>query len=678
MKKGILLFFAILNFAWVIGQSAPKVDGQTLPKVEQPTVPKITGAKSFGFAYQIQDKVPLVSGIISRGPAANAGLKRGDIITSVNEVRYPMDDTSLIVKSFAEAKDKSTFMVNRNGKSVQVVITKMERSSFMNVCISGNCKNGTGTFVDKDGHEYNGQFSNGSKVGTGKMTYNNGSVYDGQWAADRREGAGKLVYGNGDQYDGNWNMDDFSGEGTYSFKNGETYQGKWKAGKRDGNFIHYVKSTKETYIEVFKDGVLVSSKKEGGGVVPAPTNKNAVFEKIDYTNGDRYEGYVVGKKKEGFGKYTFKAGGYYEGNFSNDKINGFGKYDDGRGTVYEGNWKDEIKDGKGTETDEYGSVTQGNWVNGKLHGKIITTRKKDSETLYILEQQYAEGKMVGDAKASYPNGDVYVGEFAWGGPNGTGQFTYKNGDVEKGNFEDGKKMGLIEFKPKNGKSVTQYYRKNIVVGTYANGKLTFNNGDIFEGKFEKGLEEGPGKLITRTETISGNWRKGLLQGRAYSILKEDRSEIIYEYRDGQITSESFNPKKFIAQLVKFTENPRDKFQYLLVERRDNSYSVNEKLNGFINCSVKNYSAKISSTGIEKWVYVAETQNMTKPEALAMCTKLEGLFDKAKFSATYKKDVPYNVVTRRLVSYDFDDKLPPITLDAYGSDEIWTVTVSITK
>ena len=680
------------------------------------------GQKSFGFGYKLDNNKVVVTVVFSYGPSSKAGLQKEDIIAKLNNVDFSTLDTSSVNKTFIDANDNSAFVINRNGKTLKLSITKLDRSSFLNVCLLGNCQNGKGVFVDKDGNEYNGNFSIGSKDGIGKMRFTSGGMYEGNWSMNRYNGKGKEVLKNGDSYEGNFINGYYNGEGIYTSLSGITYTGLFNKGKFDG-LIKQVYNDEVTTV-IYKDGVFVSSTKENK-IVPQNTNPNAVYVKDQkYTDGSSYSGYVVngmldgygvynytsgnvyegefimGKKngvgkyiytsgdvyegefkmgkKNGVGKYIYKSGAMYDGHWENDKMNGFGKYDNGKKEIYEGNFKDNIKDGQGKNYTKFGNVTEENWANGKLNGKSTATIYDKEVIEYTLIQDYVDGKVTGTSKVIYPNADVYEGPWQYGSASGFGQYTYKNGDVAKGNFWSGKKMGLFEIKTKKGKQITQYFSNDTLAGTYSNAKLIYLNGDVFEGIWKEGLQDGPGKLTTKTEILTGNWVRGYLQGRVTSILKADESTTAYVYRDGIVVSESLNAKKFTAQIIKLVDNPTDEFKNIRLNENNNSYQVNEKLNGFVDCVIDYYSPRISSTGKSKWVYKAETEGITKAQALQLCKTLEDIFAKIKFNSATQKDIEYDVDTRRLINYSFKNMPPFINVDAGGDEKFWTVTIRINK
>lgn len=57
-------------------------------------------------------------------------------------------------------------------------------------CVSGNCQNGFGTYVYRDGNRYVGTFVDSKPQGNGEITYRNGDRYEGQLAAGYFEGYG--------------------------------------------------------------------------------------------------------------------------------------------------------------------------------------------------------------------------------------------------------------------------------------------------------------------------------------------------------------------------------------------------------------------------------------------------------------------------------------------------------
>lgn len=89
---------------------------------------------------------------------------------------------------------------------------------------------------------------------------------------------------------------------------------------------------------------------------------------IEWANGDRYEGAMVGGKKHGKGIFTWSNGQRYDGEWTDDLINGKGVMQFTNGDRYEGTFKDGEPHGTGTYTVRNGDFYTGAWVNGNKHG----------------------------------------------------------------------------------------------------------------------------------------------------------------------------------------------------------------------------------------------------------------------------------------------------------------------
>lgn len=90
-------------------------------------------------------------------------------------------------------------------------------------CQNGNCINGFGTYIFKQGDHYEGSFTNGLPHGNGIVNY-----------------------ANGDRYEGSMINGSFGGYGTYYESNGAIYQGHWENGKYMGNRASVQQATAAT------------------------------------------------------------------------------------------------------------------------------------------------------------------------------------------------------------------------------------------------------------------------------------------------------------------------------------------------------------------------------------------------------------------------------------------------
>lgn len=80
-------------------------------------------------------------------------------------------------------------------------------------CVEGNCENGRGTYIYKDGAaKYTGSFKNSQPEGDGVIYYANGERYKGAWALGSFNGKGTLFLTDGTQVTGYWKDGTFMGE----------------------------------------------------------------------------------------------------------------------------------------------------------------------------------------------------------------------------------------------------------------------------------------------------------------------------------------------------------------------------------------------------------------------------------------------------------------------------------
>ncbi len=87
--------------------------------------------------------------------------------------------------------------------------------------------------------------------------------------------------------------------------------------------------------------------------------------KVEWRNGNRYEGPVMNNQLTGKGKFTWSNGDRYEGEMVNAEPHGQGTYYFKGGDRYRGAWNNGRKDGQGRYTFEDGSYWEGQYVNDR-------------------------------------------------------------------------------------------------------------------------------------------------------------------------------------------------------------------------------------------------------------------------------------------------------------------------
>jgi len=153
------------------------------------------------------------------------------------------------------------------------------------VCLSGNCREGEGVLLRRDGVLYLGTFRQGRMQGRGRAEYPNGGRYRGEWEAGQRHGTGFFLALDGGRAKGCWEADGLldkpcpvveplpeladkpfvlpvagciqgdctGGQGTYLYKNGARYSGQFQAGKPHGQG-EWIGPDGERYVGAFRQG----------------------------------------------------------------------------------------------------------------------------------------------------------------------------------------------------------------------------------------------------------------------------------------------------------------------------------------------------------------------------------------------------------------------------------------
>ncbi|GAB3807779.1 hypothetical protein GCM10028819_45350 [Spirosoma humi] len=106
------------------------------------------------------------------------------------------------------------------------------RSSATVGCVSGDCEDGTGTFVYPTRERYVGEFEEGDKHGEGVEYYADGKLkYKGNFRDNLRSDYGVYYYRNGDKYAGWFQKNIPNGKGTYYFADGDKLVATFKNGQ---------------------------------------------------------------------------------------------------------------------------------------------------------------------------------------------------------------------------------------------------------------------------------------------------------------------------------------------------------------------------------------------------------------------------------------------------------------
>lgn len=275
-------------------------------------------------------------------------------------------------------------------------------------CLSGDCKNGIGTYKYPSGAKYTGHFTNGEISGVGVCYYTDGSKYQGEWLARYPEG-----------------------KGTKTYADGTVRTGLWKKGKPVD---------------------------ESGKVLAEYIAKKKEERQNDDT--DVQSGCLSGDCQNGQGVFAYPDGSKYEGHFREGKFQGSGTFFFGNGDRYVGNFKENYPNGYGTRFLKDGSQEIGEWKQGEFVGASLVQSGKVGCVSGDCEN--------GQGTYVYKEGAAkYVGSFQHDLPHGYGVCTYANGDRYEGEWTEGAFEGQGALALRDGTIVTGYWRAGEYLGKEA-------------------------------------------------------------------------------------------------------------------------------------------------------------------------------------------------------------------
>jgi len=145
-------------------------------------------------------------------------------------------------------------------------------------CLTGNCENGRGVYIYKDGAaKYIGSFKN--------------SLPDGD---------GVVYYSNGERYKGEWTLGNFSGKGALFLMDGTEVKGFWKDGTYMGNADPNAPkvATEDTTNQLDLNAIREATEMKVWAVIIGISSYNHM-PTLRYTDDDAYRMYAFLKSPEG-------------------------------------------------------------------------------------------------------------------------------------------------------------------------------------------------------------------------------------------------------------------------------------------------------------------------------------------------------------------------------------------
>lgn len=298
---------------------------------------------------------------------------------------------------------------------------------------------------------------------------------------------------------------------------------------------------------------------------------------------------------DGNGKMEYPNGDLYEGQWANNTRHGYGVLECSDGSSYIGAFRHGDKDGAGEEVYADGTVFAGMFRNGLRHG-VGRIRVKSSGD--VVDGVFVDGKLEGLVTVTYGHGDLFIGRFRNGVPHGEGVYTQvESGDTYTETFQSGRcVLGVLEphedpvgelgkyssvleaweapdwgdggvlATPRQVCTVKYQTSRDTYVGGWrreasgsnrrgvreGKGRLEYHaSGEVYEGDFVGDLREGYGELWFRAPAVaealevidspdpSVHARHPIVYRGAFHLDLQDGEGSI-EYSDGTVTHQFFS------------------------------------------------------------------------------------------------------------------------------------------
>lgn len=247
--------------------------------------------------------------------------------------------------------------------------------------------------------------------------------------------------------------------------------------------------------------------------------------KLEYTNGDSYEGECVNETRHGRGRHECATGDVYDGVWRDDKRHGRGKMTFASGLMYEGDWEDDKTCGRGACTYVNGDAYDGEWKNDHRWG--------------WGSQRFA-------------NGDAYEGEWVDDVIEGRGLYTFADGATFNGTTLSGSRVrgrfahkdDSVEYDGEWKNDLRHGRGKFVLAGAYkyigqwqddfrhGRGKCEFADGSSYDGEWVNDEFHGQGELKTAIYDYVGAFESGKRHGNGVCKFTDQTCEYRGEYQDG--------------------------------------------------------------------------------------------------------------------------------------------------
>lgn len=229
----------------------------------------------------------------------------------------------------------------------------------------------------------------------------------------------------------------------------------------------------------------------------------------------------------------------YVGQFvrnDDDTVTGTGRVEWKNGDVYEGPLTRSQRQGVGEIRWAGGQRYQGEWVSDRATGKGLMVFANGNQ----FDGTLVDGQPEGEGKLTYASGDVYTGQIRQGLPHGRGSYVWMSGQRYEGDWVNDKPQGRGRMRFANGNQYEGQMAAGLPQGA---GRMVFPSGDVYEGQFEAGKAHGDGKYAWKSgERYEGAWARGLKHGQGIFYWPTgDRWEGVF--KDDERTEDGYIVRK---------------------------------------------------------------------------------------------------------------------------------------
>ena len=268
------------------------------------------------------------------------------------------------------------------------------------------------------------------------------------------------------------------------------------------------------------------------------------------SNGERYEGYFINNKMNGFGTYYFAEGNSFTGKFTNGKFDGTGKYfyENGLISKYITYQNGNVVSSNHKMREDYRDQNSNNFFNQirNTHPGVIEHLLEIKPLRAVMDELYW-------TKRIFNNGDIYIGQMD------SKQNLYGRCCIIKTNSPDTYFLGYLINNELTGEGVNYNYQwKKIYEGNFEHnlkngfGILFNNNGSTYAGEFINGKPNGKGVLYYNNNTrFEGYFINGFQNDKGFLINPNKSTKQEITYNNGNIVEQgeifNYNKSKYKKQ-----------------------------------------------------------------------------------------------------------------------------------